>query len=1435
MYGKLPLSFEANVGQSDKQVRFLSRGLGYTLFLTDDAAVLNLRARTKTPAIGRRDPESGSLAGVAEARNSLLSMKLVGVNHAATVTGSDLLPDKSNYFVGNDPKKWRTNVSQYAKVKYESVYPGIDLVYYGNQRQLEYDFVVAPGSDPGRIRFQVQGAGRVRRNKDGELSFEMRGGEVRWQKPVVYQERDGRRELIEGQYVVHRGNRVGFEVGNYDLSRALIIDPVLLYSTYLGGSGFDSGEAIALDSSGNAYIAGVTESTNFPTIASFQSSCNSTCGDAFVTKLNSAGSLEYSTFLGGGSGGGATGIAVDAAGNAYVTGWTLSSDFPVLNSFQSTCGGGCANSDAFVSVLNPSGSGLVYSTFLGGSGADLAQGIAVDSLGNAYITGSTASTDFPVSAPLQSSCLNCTAPDYFRHAFVTELAPSGSQVVYSTYLGGSGDDRGNGIAVDTSGGAYVTGSTSSQDFPTINAVRATCSTCNPGTLYTAFVTKVAPSGSALSFSTFLGGSSGDQGNSIAVDVSGSAYVTGYTYSNDFPTINPVQTKPTGGVIGQDAFVAKFSTSGSSLVYSTYLGGIEPDAGQSIAVDSSGSAYVTGWTQSSDFPTINYVQNAYSGGTYDAFVTEINPIGSAFVYSTYLGGSESDQGFGIAVDSGGSAYVTGTTTSTGFPTLNPVQPGNAGNGDAFVSRISSGAVASTVILIPSVNPASLNQNVVLNATVVGQSGGTPTGTVTFMKDTTVLGTATLSGGQATLTKTFSGSGTKCVSAVYSGDGTFLPSTSPVLYEGVGGYASTTAVAAATSPSVLGQSVILTSTVSSSFGTPTGTVSFLNGSSTMGTATLTNGVASFTKAFNSVGTHTITAVYSGDASFAASTSPAMNQLVMVTLTLDLTGSGAGSVSSTDGLISGCTSAGGSNCTAIYPSGSSITLDPTSTGGSSFSWSAVAGGTPICSGSVSCNFVITANTTLVASFNTPGIQASPTFSIDYNSSSQFPAGIRHGQGRLWDTSHVEWIYVQTSACTTSPCPGSFVWDSLDFLLGQMAQNSVYTAQYSLARTPGFLSSNPADTTCHYQNLGGPGQCDAPNDLNADGTGTDLNWRNWVAAVSAHVNAPGYTASHAHVQYWEIWNEPDSVGFWGGSSPATQGTFDQLVRMEEDAYCIVKGGTFTNDYTGESCAAVLATVTSVSLAAPTDPTASIVMPSYHGGSASLELAACFLYGTGASGGACKGKSLHYGGAGAAHTDALNFHMKPQADLGPQMDSWVAAIDAILSPAELAKPLYNTEGGYSGQGWAAPYNTADMEEAYIGQFYVYSIYKGIGNTVWYNDQPVSGGLGVAAPPNDANTAYSNVFNWMVGASTPACTLNSDGIHTPNSLYVCTTTLANGVAAQIMWDVDPSMYCSGTTCPTINQPVSSSYLSFLDLAGNKTAIVGNAAPVGIKPVLVEAQ
>jgi beta-propeller repeat-containing protein len=714
-YGKLPLHFEANRGQAHKDVRFLSRGPGYNLYLTANEAVLVL---SKPNADVKRDAHSAKT----QERSLALRMSLVGAARQPIVSGIEEQPGKANYFIGRDPAKWRTDVPIYAKVRYENVYPGIDLVYYGNQRQLEYDFVVAPGADPQKIVLSFKGADKLEIGAEGDLVLHAAGGDIRQNKPVIYQKIDGVRREIDGRYVIRPGKRVGFQLAAYDTTRPLIIDPVVLaYSTYLGGGGwFDGTSAIAVDADGNAYVTGATNNPGFPTTTgAFESAFPGGFDPyAFVTKLNPSGSaLVYSTYLGSGSGYNfGRGIAVDAAGNAYVAGETQSSSFPTTpGAFQRAQAGTSGN--AFVTKLDPTGSALVYSTYLGGSSYDTGTGIAVDSDGNAYITGNASSDNFPTT-------LGAFQPTYSGHgdAFVTKLNPTGSMLVYSTYLGGSGSgtgglsgsDNGNGIAVDAGGNAYVTGRTFSADFPTTAGAFQT-TFCESGT---PFVTKLDPTGSALVYSTFLGNPAG--GAAIALDADGNAYVTGSAGANFTTTAGAFQLASGGG---NDAFVTKLNSDGSALVYSTYLGGSGDEGGNAIAVDAAGNAYVTGTTNSTNFPTTPDASQATYAGGYDvytfrdAFVTKLDPTGSVLVYSTYLGGNKVDSGFGIAVDGSGNAYVTGSTNSGNFPTTpgtfqatGHTSAGYSSNGyDAFVAKFSDVAPpptpTSSALLPPVVLPPS----------------------------------------------------------------------------------------------------------------------------------------------------------------------------------------------------------------------------------------------------------------------------------------------------------------------------------------------------------------------------------------------------------------------------------------------------------------------------------------------------------------------------------------------------------------------------------------------------------------------------------------------------------------------------------------------------------------------------------------------------------
>jgi hypothetical protein len=745
-YGKLPLSFEANHGQTDNKVKFLSRGHGYSLFLTGNEAVIALKktalqSEEMNGLAGRKLVEKQKMGAVG---GTAVRMELVGANASPRVVGAEELPGKANYFIGNDPAKWRTNVPTYAKVKYEGVYPGVDLVYYGNQGQLEYDFVVAPGVDPSEVRLKFRGVRKPQVDEKGNLLLGSGDEEVRFEKPVVYQEVAGEKKSVEGSFVLASANRIGFQLGEYDHSQPLVIDPVLSYSTYLGGSEADAGFGIAVDTSGDAYVTGSTQSSNFPTANALQSTPGGSSGNAFVTKINASGSaLVYSSYLGGNEEDDGFGIAVDTSGNAYVTGQTRSTNFPTANALQSTLGGSIS---AFVTKIGPSGSALVYSTYLGGSGIDFGLGIAVDTSGDAYVTGSTQSSDFPTANALQS-----TPGGSSGNAFVTKINASGSALVYSTYLGGNHVDQGFGIAVDASGNAYVTGLTQSSNFPTANALQSTPG----GSSGNAFITKIDPSGSALVYSTYLGGSLLDQGLGIAVDTSGNAYVTGYTQSSNFPTVNALQS-----TLGStySAFVTKINASGSALVYSTFLGGSTLDSGSGIAVDTFGNAYVTGYTQSSNFPTVNALQTTL-GGSIDAFVTKINASGSALVYSTYLGGSGNDIGSSVAVDTSGNAFVTGRTLSTNFPTAIALQStlgGSIGAFDAFVSKINGTVdnIPPTTVATASPGPNSNswnNTNVTIDLNATDNAGGSGVKQIQFaLSGAENTGLQTVAGNAASVT-------------------------------------------------------------------------------------------------------------------------------------------------------------------------------------------------------------------------------------------------------------------------------------------------------------------------------------------------------------------------------------------------------------------------------------------------------------------------------------------------------------------------------------------------------------------------------------------------------------------------------------------------------------------------------------------------------------
>jgi len=709
-YGKMPMRFEANQGQADANVKFLARGAGYRLFLTENESVIAMR---KPLTIGSSSAsETGNLASTS------LRLRLLGANATPTVSGMEKLPGKTNYFLGNDPKQWRTEVPAFASVRYTGVYPGVDLIYHGRQSQLEFDFVAAAGADVSRITMEVT---ELRPNeKKGEMGDELRAridsagnlvldaedGRLVFHKPVAYQAKDSAlgRAYVDARYVIKGKHQVGFEVGAHDARKAVIIDPILSYSTYLGGSQDDLGNAITVDASGSAYVTGGTTSSNFPvtsgvvqtTYGGADGGYQGVNGDIFVTKLSPDGSsLVWSTYIGGSGDDNAYSIAVDGTG-VYLTGGTNSSDYPVTPGVYMPSSGGLT--DVFVTKLDPTGSNLLYSTHIGVSVEGIRGfGIAVDGGGSVYVAGN-AGPGFPTTpGAFQTSSIA------FTSAFVMKLNPTATAADYSTFLSGGNSadvDYAESIAVDKNGSAYVTGYSGSSTFPvTAGAFQSS----NAGT-HDAFFTVLNSSGSALLYSTYLGGAGNDEGFRIAVDSAGMAYIAGMTASSNFPTsAGAFQTVYGGGA--SDAFIAKLdpTKSGSaSLIYATYLGGSGDDnliafPWGILAVDSLGHAYVTGGTTSTNFPTVHPIQ-AQSGGGYDAYVAKINPTGTGLIYSTYLGGGADDIGRGIAVDGNGNAYVTGQTSSSDFSvTANPYQKVFQGSSDAFVSKLVPAAFATPTSL------------------------------------------------------------------------------------------------------------------------------------------------------------------------------------------------------------------------------------------------------------------------------------------------------------------------------------------------------------------------------------------------------------------------------------------------------------------------------------------------------------------------------------------------------------------------------------------------------------------------------------------------------------------------------------------------------------------------------------------------------------------
>ncbi len=912
---KLPLAFVPNRGQFDQRARFVARGAGYTLFLTRQGATLNLRGAKRS-------------AGV--------RIGLAGASDRTRLVGAQPLPGKVNDIQGSDPSRWKTGIPTFGRVQYRGAWPGIDAVFYGRAGRMEYDFTVAPGVDPGRIGLTVAGASRTHIDRSGALVLETAAGPVRQLAPVSFQRVDGRRVPVASRFRMEDGV-VRIAVGRYDRARPLVVDPVLDYTRLFGGALDDQALAVADGGAGRLYVTGYTDSIDFPVMGS----APPPSGDGqnvFVVALDVANGVPvYSTYFGGS--GQDYGFGIAARGpDVWVTGTTDSTNFPrTSGASQAGLAGG---SDAFLVRLTGSG-GVGYGTYLGGPGTDEGRGVAFVS-GGPVVTGQTKSSGFPVSSDAEQTSLRGAAD-----AFLTEFAPDGTRQ-YSSYLGGAASDEGNDVAVGVDGRVYVTGTTTSFDFPTTpGAFQRTYQAPRSG-----FVTKFAPSG-PVEYSTYLGTPPKEDFGAIAVDGAGAAYVAGVTNTAEFGTAKG----------NDDAYVVKLAPAGNALTYKTVLGGASADYPGDLAIDSDGAAYVTGYTASADFPT-TAGQDVGTMGDYDAFVTRLRPAGDVG-YSTHLGAAKSDFGYGITVRTDGRAVVVGATYSPTFPGGN----GYRGASDAFVTQLPTKASTSTT-LTSSKNPSAPGDQVTYTATVTNAAASGAT--VTFTDGTTAITGCTavaLVSGKATCTQTYPNAGDHAIAVSYGGDDDRASSGASLTQQVR--TPTTTTLASSSNPVAAGSQVTYTATVSPSPPPPPvgGTVAFTDGGVTISgceAVTVFGGKAACSQTYSASGTHTIKATYSGFGTFAASVSADLNQSVVpatattVASSKNPVGTGeavtytatvapapnGGTVAFADGgtTIAGCgavaVSAGKATCSQTYAASGTHPISAKYSGNASFGGSASGG---------------------------------------------------------------------------------------------------------------------------------------------------------------------------------------------------------------------------------------------------------------------------------------------------------------------------------------------------------------------------------------------------------------------------------------------------------------------------------------------------------------
>jgi uncharacterized repeat protein (TIGR01451 family) len=763
-FGHIPLSFEPNRGQTNPQARYLAHGQGYSLFLTSSEAVLSLQSLQKEDVLHHPIKDENAISAV-------LRLQLLNANASTEISGHDKLAGYSNYFIGKDQSKWLTRIPQYGKVEYSQIYPGIDLLYYGNQRQLEYDFVVAPRADPNAITFQIQGSDKVEIGPQGQLAVHVQKTALELLKPVVYQQINGERRHVAANYVLQPDGRVAFALGAYDSSLPLVIDPVLTYSSYLGGTGNDAGSAVAVDSTGSAYVTGQTASVDFPASGAYQPTNHGL--NAFLTKMTPDGTaVVFSTYLGGTDTfcGGERGnsVALNAINEPFVAGRAYSTDFPVTFRGYQRTGGGCNGSgvggSGFVTHFSADGTALKWSSYFGGQGnlpTNITSIVVSQSSNNAYVTGYDQSGTLATAGTFQTT-LDATGD---QGAFVSEFTTDGAHLLFSTYVRAtvSGAVIGNSIALDRNGNSYITGAAETTSLPlTRGAFQKTFG----GGISDAFVTKLNPTGTILVYSSYLGGSDTAQmeyGSQIIVEFTFGAYVVGTTGSTNFPTtLGTLQATYPGGATS--AFVARVASDGTRLNFSTFLGGSQGSTGVGIGFNpvlvngkwqtckSPCNLVVYGNTTSTDFPTHNPMQS-----TGDLFLTTLDGFGVTIPgYSTLLGSPSGDTATGLATDANLRAYITGSTTSLSYPTTaGALETSYAGGGsDGFISEVAMStdlAVSQTASPIPAITGQNLTYTITVtnngpdNGVSLGLANAVPAGT-TFVSITPSAGTCNPPPGQ-----------------------------------------------------------------------------------------------------------------------------------------------------------------------------------------------------------------------------------------------------------------------------------------------------------------------------------------------------------------------------------------------------------------------------------------------------------------------------------------------------------------------------------------------------------------------------------------------------------------------------------------------------------------------------------------------------------------